>query len=362
MTVRRLAQLALFLAPVVDLTACGSNGTGPAPSQQPDVYAVGFDTVGTLYKAVLWKNGVLTTLDSGSYGARAEAVAVANGHVYVAGFEGSAGSNNNVAVLWTDGVPTLLTDGTGIGFAGSVTVSGNDVYVGGSNTLLNSSTGVYTTAIEYWKNGVPVALNQGVQSGGVNSIVVSGTGVLAAGTVETTTQTSPNNFTTEPVVTLWTNGVASPITTGLEFAQATGMAVQNGHVYIAGSLCATFTPDCSAATLWMDGTPVSLTPNYLSEASGVALSGSNVYASVNVSDSTGNTAFLWTSGTLAALSTTNQSAANCVVTDGSDVYVGGADSGGPGYWKNGTLTYLTGTPTADGAIASVYAMAVVPAS
>jgi hypothetical protein len=362
MNVRRPAQLAFFLAPVLSFTACGGNGTAPAHPQTPDVYAVGFDTVGNLYKAVLWKNGVLTTLDSGIYGARAEAVAVANGHVYVAGFEGIAGSNNNVAVLWTDGVPTLLTDGSGIGFAGSVTVSGNDVYVGGSNTIFNSSTGVPTTAIEYWKNGVPVVLNSSPEGGGVNSIVIDGTDVIAAGTIGTTTQTSPNSFTTEPVVTLWTNGVPSPITTGLEFAQTTGMAVQNNHVYIAGSLCATFTPDCSGATLWMDGTAISLTPNYLSEASGVALSGSNVYASVNVSNSTGNTAFLWSNGNLAPLSNDNQSAANCVVTDGSDIYVGGADTGGPGYWKNGSLTYLLGTPTGPDTVASVYAMAVVPAT
>jgi hypothetical protein len=82
---------------VVSLSACGSNAV-PVPPGPPDVYAVGFETVGNLFEAVLWKNKVVTVLDSGTNGARADGIAVANHHVYVTGFESSS-TCKNVAVL-----------------------------------------------------------------------------------------------------------------------------------------------------------------------------------------------------------------------------------------------------------------------
>ncbi len=364
---RRLFLLLFGGLPVVLglLTGCGSAPAPPAVVP-PDVYAVGFETVGNLYKAVIWKNGVLSELDSGNYGARAFAVTAANGHVYVAGFEGS-GSGNNVAMLWTDGVPTMLTDGTGIATANGVAVLGTDVYVVGSEATLNPTYGVYVSAAKFWKNGTPTVLSQGSPSSGpfptpqgaaATAVTTDGTDVYIAGTVNTATQTGPNSYTIEPVVTYWKDGVAKALTDGSEYSQATGVAVASGQVYVSGGLCMTFTPDCQQAELWTGGTGSVLAPGDLSESSGIAVSGNNVYASVNVADVTGNTAYLVTNGKLAPISSTNQSAANCVVTDGADVYVGGADVYGPGYWKNGSMTTLTGAT----GTASVYAMAVVPGS
>ena len=371
MKLRTIARSAFFTITIACLTACGGNSV-PAPPQPPDVYAVGFELQGNLYKAVLWKNNVLTILDSGQYGARAFAVAVANGNVYVAGFEGSP-SGNDVAVLWTNGVATTLTDGTGTGIAYGVAVSGNDVYAVGDEVTYNTSIGSYVQAAMYWKNGAPTVLNSGlpvsgnfILNAGAIAIAVDGSDVYIAGFVGANTETAPNTYTDEPVVTYWKNGVPTSVTSGLEYAQTSGISVQNGHVYISGQLCATFTPDCSAATLWTDGVASSLTPNLLSAASGVAVSGSNVYTSINVTDTTGNSAASSSNGTFTALSSTNLSAANCVVTSGSDVYVGGAEIGAgetaglgiAAYWKNGTLNYLSGTTNTS----SVYAMTVVPSS
>jgi hypothetical protein len=365
---RGVVQSILLTLAVVYLSACGSNGV-PAPPGPPDVYAVGFETDGNLFKAVLWKNKVVTVLDSGTYGARAEGIAVANDHVYVTGFEGSS-TGNNVAVLWTDGVPTTLTDDSVSGFAGGVAVVGADVYVAGYETTFNTTFGTFVTSAVYWKNGSPTVLNSGLGTGSgsfipnasATAIAVDGADIYFAGYVGSQIETAPNNFTNEPVVTYWKNGVATSVTSGLEFAQAYGIAAQNGQVYVAGSLCATFTPDCSAATLWTNTVASSLTPNLLSAASGVALSGSNVYAAVNVTDTIGTTAELSTNGKLSPLSGTNDSAANCVTTYGTDVYVGGGETETSAYWLNGTLTYLTGVPTGPNIVAAVNAMAVVPSS
>jgi hypothetical protein len=368
-----IARSIVFSIAVPCLTACGGNSV-PTPPQPPDIYAVGAETVGNLFKAVLWKNNVLTVLDSGIYGARAFSVAVANGNTYVAGFEGSP-SGNDVAVLWTNGVATTLTDGTGTGIAEGVAVSGADVYVVGYQVSFNQSLGSYVQAAMYWKNGSPIVLNSGlptsgtsqfIPNAGATAIAVDGADIYIAGFVGAQTETAPNTYTNEPIVTYWKNGVATSITSGLEYAATSGITVQNGHVYVSGQLCATFTPDCSVATLWTDGVASSLTPNLLSAASGVAVSGSTVYASVNVADTTGNTAAMSTNGDFTALSTTNLSAANCVTTSGGDVYVGGAEEGDAdtvgisvaAYWKDGTVNYLTGQSSPS----TVYAMAVVPSS
>ncbi len=366
--IRDVVQSIALTFAVVYLSACGSNAI-PVPPGPPDVYAVGFETDGNLFKAVLWKNNVVTVLDSGTHGARANAIAVANGHVYVAGFEGSS-TSESVAVLWTDGVPTTLTAGTVSGTADGVAVVGADVYVAGYETTYNSTLGSYVTAAMYWKNGLPTVLNSGLAAGpgifipnsAATSIAVEGSDVYFAGFVGSQIETAPNTYTDEPVVTYWKNGVATSVTTGLEFTQTYGIAVHNGQVYVAGSLCASLTPDCSVATLWTNTVASSLTPNLLSVASGVALSGSHVYAAVNVTDTVGTPAYLSTNGNMSPLSSTNESAANCVTTYGTDVYVGGSETETSAYWLNGTLTYLTGVPRGPNIVAGVNAMLVVPSA
>ena len=359
MKLGHLARTVFVTAAVCCLTACGVNNTGttPPPTQPPDVYAVGTDIVGNLYQAVLWKNNVMSVLDSGTYGARAFSVAVANGNVYVAGFEGSA-TGNDVAVLWTNGVPTVLTSDAGYGVAYAVAVSGTDVYVGGSYYIVDPITQATSSSIEYWKNGTPVVLS--TVGGAINSIAVDGSNLYFAGDVITTTETSPNNYVEAPVVTYWENGVATSLTNGLSATQTTGIVAQAGDVYVSGALCSTVTLDCEA-TYWKNGTAVSVAPNLTSAASSIALDGSNIYVSVNVTASgvlsQGNLAELSTNGNLVALATDPDSAANFVTTYSGDIYVGGADNDTAAYWKNNEIVDLTGVT----APSTVYAMAVVPA-
>jgi hypothetical protein len=364
----RIASKVQFLLLGVTLTALLGCGSSPVATsaQPPDVYAVGYESTGGLAKAVLWKNNVATTLDSGIYGARALAVTVANGHIYVAGDEGSAAAAS-VAVLWIDSVPTVLTNAGATGSASGVAVLGTDVYVVGSETTYNPAFGTYVTVAEYWKNGFPVILDDGIQGAGgsalvvnanANAIVINNADVYIAGSVGKQTETAPNTYADESVVTYWKNGTAVQLTSGLQYSETSSIAVEGGHVYVSGAQCLSFIPDCATATLWTDGTASSLAPELLSFASGVAILGGTVYAPINVTDTSGTTAFLATNGIAKALSSTDDSAANCVVTLGGDLYIGGAETGTAAYWKNGILTALSSVS----GNSSVYAMAVVPGS
>jgi hypothetical protein len=132
----------------------------------------------------------------------------------------------------------------------------------------------------------------------------------------------------EPAVTYWTNDVPVALTCGSFYAETSGIAVQNGDVYVSGSLCTVVAPECNVAAYWKNGTAVPLTQAEPSAASGIALSGANVYVSINQTASgalsSGNNAAVAINGTVTPLSTSGESAANCVVASGNDIYVGGA--------------------------------------
>lgn len=80
-----------------------------------DVYATGSKT---------WKNGALL------YANKGRSIYVADGDVYVAGYEKNSQSNG-IAKLWKNGVAQNLTDGKNDAVAFSVFVSDGDVYVAG---------------------------------------------------------------------------------------------------------------------------------------------------------------------------------------------------------------------------------------
>jgi hypothetical protein len=114
-----------------------------------DVYVAGENVKGTngTCNPVIWKNGEEIVLRHDLYRMSARSVAVANGHVYVAGY----GENNfwsPQAVLWVDGDPRLLWewDDSHGATATSLAISGaGDVYVAGYTNL----------GPTLWKNGDP---------------------------------------------------------------------------------------------------------------------------------------------------------------------------------------------------------------
>jgi hypothetical protein len=138
-----------------------------------DVYVVGNDV--DFQKAMVWKNGVMTSLGVGY----AEAIAVADTNVYVAGdsYPPSGGSSDYIAAIWINGLTTPLGYTSSIYYAGhasAIAIFGNDVYVAGYTYDQNGSG---TTVATYWKNGSPVQLEFGM----ANAICVSGVDVYVAG-------------------------------------------------------------------------------------------------------------------------------------------------------------------------------------
>jgi hypothetical protein len=312
----------------------------------PDVYVAGWELNSSGVRvAMVWKNGVGSSLTNGSSAATANSVTVSGVDVYVGGAELDGSNGNSVAMLWKNGVATAFTDGTLNAGVGEVVVSGTDVYVTGGWSGYDAQSN-YVDVQGYWKNGVftPLltATNQGQKgAGAIGPIVVQGVDVYVAGVEYQTTTTGPGTAVSMPVAMYWKNGTPATLTDGLTLASVTSMAVVGTDVYVAGGHCFTLNPDCLNAAYWKNGVETMLSSAQASVASGIAVVGTNVYASGNTSTSGGVLAQSWTNGTPTTLTQSSQAAANGVVTQGSDVYVVGAQQGQACYWRNGVLNTVS---------------------
>jgi hypothetical protein len=352
---------AVTLLTLLFLLGCGSGSPPPpVPPAAPDIYVAGVELAGNFYKAVYWKNGLITHLDSGVYGARATGIAVANGHVYVSGYVGSVAGGYNRATIWTDGIASSLVADDRQSTATSVIVVGQDVFVGGCEAAL-PGVGTYSATAEYWKNGFPVALETNQEGGCVTALTASGSDLYVLGSIVGHTEIGPNSFADVPIVTVWKNMTKQELTDGTTFTTSSGITVSNGHVYVSGSLCASLTPDCSSAAFWVDGTVSLITPATLAQASGIAVIGSTTYTAVNAATTSGgNLAELSTDTVVTPLASDSSSGTSAVAAYGNDVYVVGYDAYGSCYWKNGQQTYLVGAMGGNDQNLAV-AMVIVPA-
>ena len=157
------------------LPAIWKNGTVSYPSAikgvvqaifvyNNDIYATGYELIGSQRIGKLWKNGVATTLGNGTNTSFGNGVYVYNGDVYVAYTESVNGTN--VAKYSKNGIATALTDGTRSAGAGSIQVLGNDIYVTGVES--NGTRGV----AKIWKNGVATALSDGTSFAGTHGLFI----------------------------------------------------------------------------------------------------------------------------------------------------------------------------------------------
>lgn len=111
-----------------------------------DIYVVGTANVNAVFRARLWKNGVLEDLNLGSYLSTAAGVFVAGSDVYVAGSEAEA--NNLVyGKIWKNGVATKLISESNSVTGKGVFVVGSDVYAVGDKIVAPGN-----TAVTVWKN------------------------------------------------------------------------------------------------------------------------------------------------------------------------------------------------------------------
>ncbi|MDO6430037.1 IPT/TIG domain-containing protein [Flavitalea sp. BT771] len=311
----------------VTVTTSDGTATGPVFTYVPvpDVYVVGTSIYGHSY----WKNGVRTDLPSECVAVRG--IFVAGTDVYVAGAD-----NNNAPKYWKNGVGVSLpmTTGNNGGIASSIFVSGTDVYVAG----WDMNNGSYAVP-KCWKNGVALPMTFSVL-GAAHSVWVDGSDVYVAG--------SEGPATGNSIATVWKNGSPTTLTDGTTVAEATGVTVAGGAVYVSG-----YIQGAVQRVYWKNNIAVPLaTPGsydcsqwgiYVSTAGDVYVSG--VYR---------NLAKYWKNGVMVDLTTTTPGngiyeSAMAITGSGSDVYIAGnAISLGAGYWKNGVFTSLPGADQVNG--------------
>ncbi len=158
-----------------------------------DVYTVGYEQ--PFYNNVmyprLWKNTQKLTLANSTTEGNLMSVVVNNGNVYAAGWQ--LVGTNHAAVYWKNGVPVTLSKKGFPAEAHSIFISGSDVYVAGVDNY-----GRHNVAT-YWKNGVQITLTNGATDAVANSIAVDGdNNVWVAGTI-----TNPDGVV---VAVCWKNG------------------------------------------------------------------------------------------------------------------------------------------------------------
>jgi hypothetical protein len=228
--------------------------------------------------------------------------------------------DNNIYLLdatgyWKNDTYYSLQDAAG---TFSFFISGDDVYVTGYST---TSRNTATAAAVYWKNGQLVNLTQSVAevtAASANSIYVSGNDVYVAGIIGI-------NYRDEYAV-YWKNGVMQTITDGYD---AKLIAVSGNDVYIAG------TSLNNGDVYWKNGTEQTLGNAFVNA---MTVYNGDVYIA-GFTNYGPDQAVYWKNGTAVVLP--NGSSASGIAVSGSDVYVSGnGGSNNAVYWKNGVINIL----------------------
>jgi hypothetical protein len=201
--------------------------------------------------AVLWKNGAMQRLSSGSHDAEARSVFVSGKDVYVAGWEdngqldndedilkaqmgiptsgGGSTKRKSVATVWKNGTAARLTNGSCAAKAFSIHVLGNDVYVAGEVFDVN----VASMFATLWENGVSTELASGGVLSTARSVFASRHGLYIAG------EDSPaSRYSIAMIATVWENGASQRLSSTGNYAMASANSIfvtANGDVLVAGS-------------------------------------------------------------------------------------------------------------------------------
>ncbi|WP_271766725.1 cadherin repeat domain-containing protein [Aquimarina algiphila] len=288
-----------------------------------DVYVAGFQIDGAINRAMLWKNGIGTTLSSNGNYARAKDVYVLGEDVYVVGHKKEGTTNVDIAMLWQNGMATNLTEGSNNARANSVYVSGEDVYV----------VGYKKSRATIWKNGNPTSLPRSsaqVNSAAAFSVYVSGNMVYVAG---------EEVIGGKSQAVLWENDNITVLTDGTsQEAYATSVFVSGNDVYASG---AEYDGTKFIPRLWGNGGLIDLTNGISNSAyaNSVYALGENIYvAGYDTGTGSSITATLWNNGEATGLTTSGtNSIANDVYVLGEDIYVAGVTGADVTVWKNGVV-------------------------
>ena len=302
---------------VMTFTQCSKND--PTPAKPADVYVAGnFNTLapsGYNFIPVYWKNGVMTKLSESPGDARA--MAIVGNDIYVIG---KLDSNGDKWSIWKNGVMTDFADATA--YVYSMKAIGSDIYVCG---MINSHA-------TYWKNGTPHSINSTYESRAYD-LAIDGTDVYLVGMEYSLAGGSEAK--------IWKNDAPTSLTDGNNYADADGIAITNGDVYVTGQ-------ESSTLKMWKNGAATTLGTGGQSGTSNnsIAILKNDVY----VSGYDNNEAKVWKNGVATALPkpegiTTTYGYS--LATQGNNIFVLGEGSLNGTYpvlvWKNGELTDYDGT-------------------
>ncbi|MFT3912073.1 MAG: hypothetical protein QM737_21790 [Ferruginibacter sp.] len=341
----------LILIPII-FFSCKKDTASKAPDPVPvvtikDVYAVGNEESATGFDiAMIWKNGVATSLSADGDDAYAESVFVSGNDVYVSGekfINGRAtGSYYPIPMLWKNGIEVPISNSTDTvwGSASSVCVSGSDVYVA---VQVDSDYNQTTATIRLYKNGVGTDISG--DHANLYSMFVSGSDVYISGT-------EFNLATLRYESKLWKNGIPTfinPNTSGND--EASHVFVTGNDVYLVGRMITAL--PASYATVWKNGVASYLTDGTRSAwATSVYVSGTDVYVAGNEYPASGESIpKFWKNGIATDLTDgTHAATAASIFVSGTDVYVAGIETIAAGQvatiWKNGVATHLTNSTQA----------------
>jgi hypothetical protein len=153
-------------------------------------------------------------------------------------------------------------------------------------------------------------------------INLSACGKKASQSARTDVYVAGYGLSTKYIAKIWKNGIEANLTNGQRDAQATGIYVSNGNVYVSGY---EFNGSYNEAKYWKNGEAVNLTNvNHDSIATSVFINGQDVYLAGYESNGTQYEAKIWKNGVATIQSSNSKDAkANSVFVSGTDVYACG---------------------------------------
>lgn len=336
--IKRIVSIAVLFS---FFSAC-KKPSQPTPTNglTTDVYVAGIINNGPpLSYACYWKNDKITNLGVTGVGSYASDITVVNNDVYVVGCSREAGNTVYKAALWKNGVLKFLT--TTQGYVHSITVNNGIVYAVGEFIDANGSLEAFI-----WNSGTDVltTIDQSVYSSTAYNIKYQSGEQLIVGYINSQ-------------ATLWKNGVPSTITDpNFISGNATGIAANTGGYYFLGERTPHGTgfieygywKQANGTTTFTNisnFTPLGIANQIAIKTDTLLLVGrtTNGWNAVLTKINTTNNTY----STISLLTTSSE--AKDIFVDGNDIYVLIYDYSNNSatkvrYWKNGEIKTLE-TPT-----------------
>lgn len=345
-----------------DSTGTTTPGGGTTTAKTTDIYVCGADNGKPCY----WKNDTEFLLPiTGSTQGLGLSIVVHGTDVYVAGY--AIGVDGYSPVYWKNGTATGLYPRTTAGVpdgnayvAESIAFADTNVYVAVNQTVLNRAAGKTAFYLKIGPSGsnTSYAVSDELGSPDIASIFVSGTDVYCAGSGLKGTGYVNSVPEQDIFASYFKNGGENflPTSSGLlpvedyVRGEASGIAVSGSDVYVTGwqqtnYIGADAAGNTTYCTLWKNGVPQILPWTNGGPAGGyptsIFLADTNVYISGFVNDE----AVYWKNGVITICdnssgSGSTSSAESIGVAPNGDVYVAGNDGPTAAIWKNGTRQLL----------------------